>query len=112
MFILGSMNLPADLSLACLEKGQRNRIVDGFTGYPFPVQTMGGYKEAMVTAGGVNRTEVNASTMESKMIPGLYFTGELLDVDGDSGGYNLQFAFSSGYLAAKAISEQNKNRNR
>ncbi len=63
----------------------------------------GDYDEAMATRGGVSRREVNAKTMESRLVPGLYFAGEVLDVDGDTGGFNLQFAFSSGKLAADAI---------
>ena len=53
----------------------------------------------MVTAGGVSLKEITVKTGESKKYPGLYFAGEVLDVDGDTGGYNLQFAFSSGYNA-------------
>lgn len=110
LFILDSLNVPIEQQLSCLEKGQRNRIIDGFTGFSLPIQAMGGYKEAMVTAGGVIRSEVNPATMESKLVPGLYFTGEVIDVDGDTGGYNLQFAFSSGYLAAMAITGKYKKR--
>ena len=58
-----------------------------------------GFNEAIVTRGGVDVREINPSTMESKLIKGLYFTGELIDVDGFTGGYNLQIAFSTGYLA-------------
>ncbi|MGI6751169.1 MAG: NAD(P)/FAD-dependent oxidoreductase [Anaerovoracaceae bacterium] len=62
-----------------------------------------GFKNAMVTAGGVSLNEVNSKTLESNKYPGLYFAGEVLNVDGDTGGYNLQFAFSSAYAVAKAI---------
>jgi hypothetical protein len=57
----------------------------------------------MVTRGGVALDGVNAKTMESKLVPGLYFAGEVLDIDGDTGGYNIQAAFSTGYLAAHDI---------
>jgi len=57
----------------------------------------------MVTAGGVVTDEVNSSTMESKLVPSLFFVGEVLDVDGATGGYNLQFAFSSAVAVAKRI---------
>lgn len=57
------------------------------------------YKEAQVTAGGVSTDEVNPETLESRIVPSLYFAGEILDVDGDSGGFNLQWAWSSGYVA-------------
>ena len=58
-----------------------------------------GYERCVITAGGVNLDEVTAKTLESKLIPGLYFAGEVLDLDADTGGYNLQTAFSTGYLA-------------
>jgi predicted flavoprotein YhiN len=68
------------------------------------IEKVGGFNMAMVTAGGVNLNEVNPKTMESRLVPGLYFAGEVLDIDGDTGGYNLQAAFSMGYLASKSIS--------
>lgn len=58
-----------------------------------------GYERCVVTAGGVSLEEVTAKTLESKLVPGLYFAGEVLDLDADTGGYNLQIAFSTGYLA-------------
>jgi predicted Rossmann fold flavoprotein len=62
-----------------------------------------GYKKAEVTAGGVALDEVNSSTMQSKLQPGLFFAGEILDLDGPIGGYNFQAAFSTGYLAGLNI---------
>ena len=58
-----------------------------------------GYERCVVTAGGVSLEEITPKTLESKLIPGLYFAGEVLDLDADTGGYNLQTAFSTGYLA-------------
>jgi len=58
----------------------------------------------MATSGGVSLDEVDIRTLESKKYPGLFFAGEVLDVDGDTGGYNLQFAFSSGNLASTSLS--------
>ena len=58
-----------------------------------------GYERCVVTAGGVSLEEVTPKTLESRLIPGLYFAGEVLDLDADTGGYNLQTAFSTGYLA-------------
>ncbi len=63
-------------------------------------------EEAIVTAGGVKVSEINPSTMESKLVKGLYFAGEVIDVDGYTGGYNLQAAFSTGYLAGMSASEE------
>ena len=61
----------------------------------------------MVTRGGVSLDEVNPKTMESKLVPGLFFAGEVLDIDGDTGGYNLQAAFSTAMTAARGILERN-----
>ena len=58
-----------------------------------------GYERCVVTAGGVSLDEITPKTLESKLVPGLYFAGEVLDLDADTGGYNLQTAFSTGYLA-------------
>ena len=62
----------------------------------------GDYNTAVVTQGGVNLKEINPKTMESRLVPGLYFAGEVLDLDADTGGYNLQIAFSTGYAAGRA----------
>ena len=62
-----------------------------------------GIQVSMVTSGGVSVKEINSSTMESKLIENLYFTGEVIDVDAETGGYNLQIAFSTGYLAGISI---------
>ena len=59
-------------------------------------------EEAIITAGGVDTTEINPRTMESKVINNLFFCGEVIDVDADTGGYNLQAAFSTGYLAGES----------
>ena len=64
-----------------------------------------GFRRAVVTAGGVNLEEIISKTMASRNLPGLYFAGEVLDIDGDTGGYNLQFAFSTGALAGKSAAE-------
>jgi len=69
----------------------------------FEVSGTGGFSTAMVTAGGVGLNEVNLHTMEALSFPNLYFAGEVLDVDGDTGGYNLQFAFSSAMSAIKSM---------
>lgn len=78
---------------------QLKMLAELFTKDTFSVSGTGGFNIAMATAGGVALTEVNLKTMECKKYPGLFLIGEVLDVDGDTGGYNLQFACSSGYLA-------------
>ena len=64
---------------------------------------MGPVEEAVVTAGGVKVTEVDPKTMESRLVPGLYFAGEVLDIDARTGGFNLQLAFSTGHAAGMAL---------
>ena len=68
-------------------------------GWKFDIDGYVGYERCVVTAGGVSLEEITPKTLESKLIPGLYFAGEVLDLDADTGGYNLQAAFSTGYLA-------------
>lgn len=75
------------------------KIAKLLTNWSFKVIGNKGWGQAQVTAGGVNTSEVNSKTMESKIVDGLYIIGELLDVDGDCGGFNLQWAWSSGYVA-------------
>ena len=65
----------------------------------FTVEQLGGYREAVITRGGINVKEVNPATMESKLISGLYFAGEVLDLDALTGGFNLQIAWTTGYVA-------------
>ena len=70
--------------------------------WSFPITGYVGYERCVVTAGGVSLQEVSQKTMESKLVKGLFFAGELLDLDGDTGGYNLQIAFSTGAMAARS----------
>ncbi len=74
--------------------------------WPFTVLSLRPWTEAMVTAGGVNCAEINYNTLESLCCPKLYILGELLDVDGRSGGFNLHFAWACGYVAGRAMSEE------
>ena len=87
--------------LGQLTRKQREDLTDGLIRRPLPVNGASGYRKAEVTAGGVDLGEVNEKTLESKLIKGLFFAGEVLDVDGPVGGTNLQWAWSSGYLAAR-----------
>jgi predicted Rossmann fold flavoprotein len=103
LLILESINIEPECRLADITKVQRNLLVTSFSEFPFIVDKVGGFNMAMVTAGGVSLNEINPKTMESKLVTGLYFAGEVLDIDGDTGGYNLQAAFSMGYLVGKSI---------
>ena len=72
-------------------------------GWRFEIKSYVGYERCVVTEGGVNLSEVSQKNMESKLVKGLFFAGEVLDLDGDTGGYNLQIAFSTAALAAESI---------
>ncbi len=78
---------------------ERQRLVNAIKNLTFSVNSLRGFNEAVVTSGGVKVSEINPSTMESKLIKGLYFIGEVLDVDAFTGGFNLQIAFSTAYTA-------------
>lgn len=75
------------------------RLANGIGAFEFEVTSSQGFEQAQVSCGGVDTKDVDEYTLESKLCPGLYFAGEVLDVDGDCGGYNLQWAWSSGYIA-------------
>lgn len=106
LLILQSIKIEPETRLADITKVHRNQLVAAVCEYPFTVEKVGGFNMAMVTAGGVRLNEVNPKTMESKLVPGLYFAGEVLDIDGDTGGYNLQAAFSMGFLVGKSVGER------
>jgi len=95
--------IASDLQMAQLTREMRNRLIDNLTGLSLVVSDLCGYNNAMVTRGGVETQDVNPKTMQSRLVKGLYLVGEVLDVDGDTGGYNLQAAFSTGMLAARSI---------
>ena len=82
---------------------ERRRLRDWLKGVRFTITGTHDWNEAVVTQGGVSLAEVNPKTMESRLVSGLYIVGELLDLDADTGGYNLQIAFSTGHAAAEAV---------
>jgi predicted Rossmann fold flavoprotein len=101
--LLELIGIPPDLTCPHITRQARNEIVSAIAGFPFTVLGLGGFDEAMVTRGGIDLREIDPKTMESKIVPRLYGIGEVLDIDGDTGGYNLQAAFSTGMLAARSI---------
>ncbi len=88
---------------ADITRAERAAIVNILKGLPLTVKGFRPIEEAIVTSGGVKTDEINPSTMESKILPGLFFAGEIIDADGYTGGYNLQMAFSTGYLAGTNV---------
>jgi predicted Rossmann fold flavoprotein len=85
-----------------LSEPEIKKLAANLTAWPVKVKAVRPFKEAQVTVGGVDLRQLDAGTLGSKIVPGLYFAGEILDVDGDTGGYNLQWAWSSGQVAGKS----------
>ncbi|MFW0861386.1 MAG: NAD(P)/FAD-dependent oxidoreductase [Dethiobacter sp.] len=100
--VMALAGIPPELPVHQVSKTQRTALLEVLTCLPLTVTGKRPLREAIVTAGGVSLKEVNPATMGSKLIEGLYFAGELLDVDGNTGGYNLQAAFSTGFLAGSS----------
>lgn len=92
-----------DKPLGKADGAKRDMLIRLLVSVPLTVTGSDGFKNAMITRGGVSLKEIDPRTMQSKIIKGLYFCGEVMDIDGPCGGYNLQWAFSSGYLAAESI---------
>ena len=82
---------------------ERERLVKAVKEMTLHVNGLRDYNEAIITKGGISVNEINPKTMESKKEPGIYFVGEVLDLDAMTGGYNLQIAWSTGYLAGNSI---------
>jgi len=89
-----------------LNRKEINKLVHTIKNLKLSINDTRGFKGAEVATGGIDTTEVNPKTMESKLVPNLYFAGEILDVDGDRGGFNFHFAWVSGMRAGKAVSDQ------
>ena len=87
------------------KKEERKKILKLFHRFSLTIAATGDYKEAIVTIGGIDTRALSKKTMEAKKVPGLYFAGEVIDVDAYTGGYNMQIAFSTGYLAGKSAGE-------
>ncbi|MDE7423689.1 MAG: NAD(P)/FAD-dependent oxidoreductase [Lachnospiraceae bacterium] len=92
-------------SINSVTKEERNRLVNLLKHFRMVVKGLRGYNEAIITKGGISVKDINPQTMESKIINGLYFVGEVLDLDALTGGYNLQIAWSTGYLAGISIGD-------
>ena len=95
--------IPEDTKVNAITREQRHRLVELFKQFPVSVTGTRPIDEAIITSGGVSLKEVNPRTMGSKLVSGLYFAGEVLDLDAYTGGFNLQIAWSTGYVAGNAV---------
>lgn len=104
--VLSEYGFDAEIPCIKIKNQELDKIIHIFKNLSFCISGTNGFENAQVTRGGVPLDEIDADTMESKIVKGLYITGELLDIDGMCGGYNLHFAWSSGMLAGNAVTEK------
>ena len=103
--VVEKAEIPLEKAVNSITKTERQRLVKTMKNLTFSIKGLEDIKGAIITAGGVSVKEVNPKTMESRIIKNLYFAGEVLDVDALTGGFNLQIAFSTGYVAGLSASE-------
>ncbi len=103
--IIEKSNINKEKRVNEITKLERRKLVELLKGLEFYISKFRPIEEAIITAGGINIKEINPKNMESKKIKGLYFAGEIIDVDGYTGGFNLQIAYSTGYVAGRECDE-------
>jgi predicted Rossmann fold flavoprotein len=99
-YFLNACGIREDLRWADLPAKEQNKLIKILCAQDFAVKGKTTFKEEFVTAGGINLEEIDASTMESKIVPNLFFAGEVLNIDGVTGGFNFQNAWTTGWIAA------------
>jgi predicted Rossmann fold flavoprotein len=104
-YLLEQCGIDENRRWADLPAKEQNKLIACCCAQEYKVQGKTTFKEEFVTAGGIQLTEVDVQTMQSKLLPGLFFAGEILDVDGITGGFNFQHAWTSSYIAANAIAQ-------
>ena len=97
--LLEQAGIPPDLTFSRLSAAQEKNLAERLVAWPLTVRGTGGFADSMATAGGIALKQVNPATLEGRLTPRLHFAGEILDLDGPTGGWNLQWAFCSGQLA-------------
>ena len=102
-YVLKISGVSAKKAVNAVTKEERLSIVKALKNLPLKIRSLRGFEEAIITSGGIDLSEINPKTMESKKIKGLRFCGEVLDVDAFTGGFNMQIAFATGYLAGSTI---------
>ena len=101
--ILKTSGISYSKAVNVITKEERGRLLKAIKNFPLKIKSLRGFNEAIITSGGVDLKEINPKTMESKRIRGLKFCGEVLDVDAFTGGFNMQIAFSTGFIAGDTI---------
>ena len=106
-FLLQEAGIAMNTKWADLKSANQQQLIQHLTRYTLDIKGKTTFKEEFVTCGGVDLKDIDAQTMESKLVPGLHFAGEMMDVDGITGGFNFQHAWTSGWLAAQHIGHVN-----
>ncbi|MBU6262370.1 MAG: NAD(P)/FAD-dependent oxidoreductase [Bacteroidetes bacterium] len=109
LHLLEVCGIDTGISWATLTAAAQNKLITALTAFECKVSGKTTFKDEFVTCGGIKLSEIDANTMQSKRIKGLYFAGEIMDIDGITGGFNFQNAWTSGWIAAKSIAEPKKN---
>lgn len=104
LYLLQASGIPADTRWAEIPSREQNRLIKNLTAQEFAVKGKTTFKEEFVTCGGIKLAEIDPNTMQSKIRTNLFFAGEVMDIDGITGGFNFQNAWTCGFIAAKAIS--------
>ena len=103
LYLLSCSGIQPDTRWADIPSKEQNKLIGYLTNQEFQVKGKTTFKEEFVTCGGIKLNEIDPNTMQSKLVPGLYFAGEVMDIDGITGGFNFQNAWTSGWIAAKTI---------
>jgi predicted Rossmann fold flavoprotein len=106
--VLRRLEIDADMQANSLTRQKRRAMVELLKAFSLEITGKRPVAEAIITSGGVKVSEIDPKTMESKLVPGLYFAGEIIDCDAYTGGFNLQIAWATAYAAGKAVSERGK----
>ena len=104
--ILEIAEIDSSQNAAHLTKQERSEIIELFSSLEFEIKNLANFNQSMVTKGGIDLSEINPQTMESRIITDFFAAGEVLDIDGDTGGYNLQAAFSTAFLAGTELAQR------
>lgn len=108
--IINLLKIDGEKIAAVISRADRLAISGLLKDWRFSVMTLGNYDKAMITVGGLDLKEVDPKTMRSKKVSNLFIAGELLDLDGPTGGYNLQICWSTGYVAGESAALLDKNK--
>ena len=103
--VIKKSQIPEEKKVNEVTREERRKLINILKRYELTIKGFRPVEEAIITSGGVNIKEINPKTMESKIVKGLYFAGEIIDVDSYTGGFNLQIAYSTGYTAGMHVGD-------